>query len=49
MVFVSLAARGFQVHVDELNVVDLGTEFGVSVMQVGADAQVFDGEVELYP
>lgn len=42
------AARGFQIHTDELRVVDLGTEFGVAVNEGEADVQVFDGEVELY-
>jgi len=43
------AARGFQVHADELKVVDLGTEFGIEVKEGQADVQVFDGEVELHP
>lgn len=43
------AARGFQIQVDEMQVVDLGTEFGVSVTPEGAGVQVFDGEVELHP
>lgn len=42
------AARGFQIHADELRVVDLGTEFGVAVNDGKADVQVFDGEVELF-
>jgi len=42
------AARGFQIHAEELKVVDLGTEFGVAVNEGEADVQVFDGEVELY-
>jgi hypothetical protein len=42
------AARGFQIHAEELRVVDLGTEFGVAVNEGEADVQVFDGEVELY-
>ncbi|MAI69633.1 MAG: iron dicitrate transport regulator FecR [Rhodopirellula sp.] len=42
------AARGFQIHADELRVVDLGTEFGVAVSDGEADLQVFDGEVELH-
>ena len=41
------AARGFSLAVDEMKVVDLGTEFAVSVSAEGADVQVFDGEVEL--
>ena len=43
------AARGFQIDVDGMKVVDLGTEFGLSVSPDGADVQVFDGEVELHP
>ena len=42
------AARGFTVDVDEMQVVDLGTEFGISVGPEGANVQVFDGEVELH-
>lgn len=41
------AARGFSLEVDEMTVVDLGTEFGLSVTDQGASVQVFDGEVEL--
>lgn len=41
------AARGFSLDVDEMRVVDLGTEFGLSVTDQGAEVQVFDGEVEL--
>lgn len=42
------AARGFTLEVDDLKVVDLGTEFGLSVSDSGTDIQVFDGEVELH-
>lgn len=42
------AARGFSLEVDDLKVVDLGTEFGLSVSSEGANVQVFDGEVELH-
>ncbi|TWU58130.1 LamG-like jellyroll fold domain-containing protein [Rubripirellula reticaptiva] len=42
------AARGFQILVDDLKVVDLGTEFGISLSPDSADVQVFDGEVELH-
>ena len=42
------AARGFQIQVDELKVVDLGTEFGIAVNQGQAEVHVFDGEVELH-
>ena len=41
------AARGFSLEVDDMTVVDLGTEFGLSVTDQGANVQVFDGEVEL--
>ena len=41
------AARGFSLEVDEMKVVDLGTEFGLSLSPEGANVQVFDGEVEL--
>lgn len=43
------AARGFSLEVDDMKVVDLGTEFGLAVSAEGADLQVFDGEVELHP
>ena len=42
------AARGFSLEVDDMKVVDLGTEFGLSVTEEGSDVQVFDGEVELH-
>ena len=42
------AARGFQIDVDGMKVVDLGTEFGLSVSPAGSDVQVFDGEIELH-
>ncbi len=42
------AARGFSLELDDMKVVDLGTEFGVSMTPDGADVQVFDGEVELH-
>ncbi|MFG0334510.1 MAG: LamG-like jellyroll fold domain-containing protein [Maioricimonas sp. JB049] len=41
------AARGFSLDVGDMKVVDLGTEFGLSVSPEGADVQVFDGEVEV--
>lgn len=44
------AARGFSLEVDDMKVVDLGTEFGLAVSRDGgAQLQVFDGEVELHP
>ena len=42
------AARGFSLEVEDMKVVDLGTEFGLSVTPDGADVQVFDGEIELH-
>ncbi|WP_145198944.1 LamG-like jellyroll fold domain-containing protein [Thalassoglobus polymorphus] len=42
------AARGFSLELDDMKLVDLGTEFGVSMSPDGADVQVFDGEVELH-
>lgn len=41
------AARGFSLEVDDMTVIDLGTEFGLSVSDEGASVQVFEGEVEL--
>jgi len=42
------AATGFTIETAEMKVVDLGTEFGMSVTSAGADLHVFDGEVELH-
>ena len=42
------AARGFSLKVDDMTVVDLGTEFGLAVSDEGARVEVFDGEVELH-
>ena len=42
------AARGFSLEVEDMKVVDLGTEFGLSMSSGGADVQVFDGVVELH-
>jgi hypothetical protein len=42
------AARGFSLEVDDMKVVDLGTEFALSVSDESANVQVFDGEVELH-
>lgn len=42
------AARGFSIHVGEMRVVDLGTEFALAVTDEGSTVQVFDGEVELH-
>jgi hypothetical protein len=42
--------KGFQVVLPQGRVVDLGTEFGVSVAEDGSsDVTVFEGEVEAYP
>ncbi|MEM9588236.1 MAG: LamG-like jellyroll fold domain-containing protein [Planctomycetota bacterium] len=43
------AARGFSLEAEQLTVVDLGTEFGLSVSSGQANVEVFDGEVELQP
>jgi len=43
------AARGFSLDTQQMKVVDLGTEFGMSVSADSVDVQVFDGEVELHP
>ncbi len=43
------AARGFSLDAEKITVVDLGTEFGMSVSADSVDIQVFDGEVELHP
>ncbi len=40
-------ARGFRVITPGMNVVDLGTQFGVRVAETGADVHVFEGEVEI--
>lgn len=42
------AARGFSLAVDDMTVVDLGTEFGLAISEEGASVQVFDGEVEVH-
>ena len=42
-------ARGFAVLAPSFELVDLGTEFGLSVLENGsAEVHVFDGKVELY-
>ena len=42
-------ARGFAVLAPSFELVDLGTEFGLSVLDNGmAEVHVFDGKVELY-
>lgn len=48
--YVPEGAEGFRVSTDAANVVDLGTEFGVTARHDGSsDVIVFDGEVELTP
>ena len=42
-------ARGFRVTTPGLEVIDLGTQFGVRVDASGADVHVFEGEVEVEP
>lgn len=41
-------ARGFRVFTSQMEVVDLGTEFGLSVQDNGCDLQVFDGQVQVF-
>ncbi|EMI57238.1 LamG-like jellyroll fold domain-containing protein [Rhodopirellula sallentina] len=48
-VHVPKPARGFSVLAPSIELVDLGTEFGLDVLQNGdAEVHVFDGKVELY-
>lgn len=43
-------AQGFRLHAPGMNLVDLGTEFGVRVdAQGSAEVHVFEGEVEAHP
>jgi hypothetical protein len=42
------SAHGFCIRTPQLNVVDLGTAFGVDVSSSGSAVQVFKGEVELH-
>ncbi|MCW0221376.1 MAG: FecR domain-containing protein [Prosthecobacter sp.] len=43
-------AQGFRLHAPGMNLVDLGTEFGVHVDAKGsAEVHVFEGEVEAHP
>ncbi len=46
---VPAAARGFRVLLADGQVVDLGTEFALSVDNSGQEMHVIDGEVELHP
>jgi hypothetical protein len=41
------AARGFRLKTDQLNVVDLGTAFGIDAAQGRTEVHVFKGQVEL--
>jgi hypothetical protein len=45
------AARGFQLHVPGMRLVDLGTEFGLQVNpeDLSSEVHVFEGEVEAHP
>ncbi|MFT5467167.1 MAG: hypothetical protein ACI8UO_002271 [Verrucomicrobiales bacterium] len=40
------SGMGFTVNTPEMEVVDLGTEFGLNVSDSGSEVHVFDGEVE---
>lgn len=42
-------ARGFRLKTDHLNVVDLGTAFGIDATRGRTEVHVFKGEVELLP
>ena len=42
------AARGFSIKTSNFDVIDLGTEFGLSVGEDSSDVQVFDGEIEIH-
>ncbi|MCA9130012.1 MAG: FecR domain-containing protein [Planctomycetales bacterium] len=42
-------AQGFKIKTNSGDVIDLGTEFSISVDPSGADVHVIDGEVELQP
>jgi ferric-dicitrate binding protein FerR (iron transport regulator) len=43
------AAQGFRLLAPGMKLVDLGTEFGVSVADGRSEVQVFEGEVEAHP
>ncbi|MEM9347246.1 MAG: LamG-like jellyroll fold domain-containing protein [Planctomycetota bacterium] len=43
------SSKGFVVRTPHMDVVDLGTEFGVTVGPNRVETVVFDGEVEVYP
>ena len=42
-------ARGFRLKTDQLNVVDLGTAFGIDATRGRTEVHVFKGKVELLP
>lgn len=42
------AARGFRIKTDQLNVVDLGTTFGIDATRGRTEVHVFKGTVELF-
>lgn len=48
-VHVPPAARGFKLHAPSTEIVDLGTEFGLSVRGGKAQVEVFEGEIALHP
>jgi hypothetical protein len=43
------AARGFRLKTENLEVVDLGTAFGIDASRAGSEVHVFKGKVELLP
>ncbi|MEM9346949.1 MAG: LamG-like jellyroll fold domain-containing protein [Planctomycetota bacterium] len=43
------SSKGFVVRTPQMDMVDLGTEFGVTVRRDRVETVVFDGEVEVYP
>lgn len=43
------AARGFKLHAPTTEIVDLGTEFGLSVRGGKGHVEVFEGEIALHP
>ncbi len=46
---VSPPARGFRVRTDQMNVVDLGTAFGIDATAARTEVHVFKGKVEFRP
>ncbi|MEM6913545.1 MAG: FecR domain-containing protein [Pseudomonadota bacterium] len=39
------SSKGFLVHTPQMDVIDLGTRFGINVMKLSSSVHVFDGEV----